>query len=134
MSGEENRPRRVLFVCNGNTCRSPMAAAYANHALPNVEAESAGTFAAGAPANPLAVALMRERFNIDLRGHVSRVVSDLDLGDFDLISRLSDVQVPARGPMLSWDIEDPVGRGPAAYQAALNAIIKQIDALPPELQ
>ena len=127
--------KRVLFVCYGNTCRGPMAAAYANYALPNVRAESAGTFAAGSPANPLAVALMRERFNIDLRGHVSRVVSDLDLGEFDLIVRLAQVQVPGRGPMLSWDIDDPVGRGPAAYQAALDAMIKRIDAeLPSALQ
>jgi protein-tyrosine phosphatase len=28
---EESRPRRVCFVCTGNTCRSPMAAAVANH-------------------------------------------------------------------------------------------------------
>lgn len=27
---EEARPRRVCFVCTGNTCRSPMAAAVAN--------------------------------------------------------------------------------------------------------
>jgi protein-tyrosine-phosphatase len=125
--------KRVLFVCYGNTCRGPMAAAYANHALPGVRAESAGTFAAGAPANPLAVALMRERFNIDLRGHVSRVLSDLDLNAFDLVVRLTQVEVPTRAPMLSWDIADPVGQGPAAYHAALDAMIKQIDDLPSAL-
>ena len=126
--------KRVLFVCYGNTCRSPMAAAYANHALPGVHAESAGAFAAGAPANPLAVALMRKRFNVDLRGHVSRVVSDLDLSAFDLIVRLDEVQVPSVAPMLSWDIADPVGQGPGAYEAALDAMIEQIDALPSVLQ
>ena len=99
-----------------------------------MQAESAGTFAAGAPANPLAIALMRERFNIDLRGHVSRLVSDLDFGAFELVVRLAEVQVPATVPMLSWDIADPVGRGPAAYQAALDAMIEQIDALPSVLQ
>ena len=29
---------------------------------------------------------------------------------------------------------DPVGQGPAAYRAALDAMIKQIDALPSVLQ
>jgi protein-tyrosine-phosphatase len=126
--------KRVLFVCYGNTCRSPMAAAYANHALPGVQAESAGTFTAGAPANPLAVALMRERFNIDLRRHVSRVVSDVDVDAFDLVVRLTQVEVRTTAPMLSWDIADPVGQGPLAYRAALDAMIKQIDALPAVLQ
>jgi protein-tyrosine-phosphatase len=126
--------KRVLFVCYGNTCRSPMAAAYANHSLPDVQAESAGTFAAGAPANPLAVALMRERFNIDLRHHVSRDLDGLDLDAYDLVIRLTDINVQTTAPMLSWDIEDPVGRGPAAYRDALDALIKQIDALPSVLQ
>ena len=125
--------KRVLFVCYGNTCRSPMAAAYANHALPGVQAESAGVFAAGAPANPMAINLMRERFNIDLRRHVSRVVSDVDLDAFDLVVRLTDVEVRTSVPILSWDIADPVGQGAAAYRAALDAMIEQIDALPSAL-
>ena len=29
-SGDENAPTRILFVCTGNTCRSPMAAAVLN--------------------------------------------------------------------------------------------------------
>jgi protein-tyrosine-phosphatase len=126
--------KRILFVCYGNTCRSPMAAAYANHALPGVHAESVGTFAPGAPANPLAVNLMRERFNIDLRRHVSRVLSDVDPDAFDLVVKLTQVEVRTSAPMLEWDIADPVGQGPAAYEAALDALIKQIDALPSALQ
>jgi protein-tyrosine-phosphatase len=123
-------PKRVLFVCYGNTCRSPMAAGYANHALTGVQAESAGVVAPGAPANPLAVALMRERFNVDLRRHVSRVVTDLDLDAYDLVVKLTQVEVRTSVPVLSWDVADPVGQGPAAYRAALDAMIQQIDALP----
>ena len=126
--------KRVLFVCHADTCRGPIAAAYANHTLPGVQAESAGVFTAGAPANPMAITLMRERFNIDLRRHMSRVVGDLDLAAFDLVVRLTDVEVRTTVPMLSWDIADPVGQGPAAYRAALDEMIKQIDTLPSELQ
>lgn len=126
--------KRILFVCYGNTCRSPMAAAYANHALAGVQAESAGVFGAGSPANPLAVALMRERFNIDLRGHIARDVADVDADAYDLVIRLTDVAVRTNKPMLSWDIADPVGLGPAAYQDALDAMIRQIDELPSVLR
>lgn len=39
--------RHILFVCTGNTCRSPMAAAILkNKALEGIEVKSAGIFAA----------------------------------------------------------------------------------------
>ncbi len=49
-------PTRVCFVCTGNTCRSPMAAAVLNHlGKGSYIAESAGIMAdKGAPINPKA--------------------------------------------------------------------------------
>jgi protein-tyrosine-phosphatase len=76
---------------------------------------------------------MRERFNIDLRRHVSRVVGDVDLSGYDLVVKLTEVEVRTSVPMLSWDIDDPIGKGPAAYEAALDALIAKIDELPAAL-
>jgi protein-tyrosine-phosphatase len=66
---------RILFVCTGNTCRSPMAEGLCRGFLGHfrlqqeVEVASAGLNAmAGGPASREAVAIMREK-GIDLSGH-----------------------------------------------------------------
>ena len=62
------RPVRLLFVCIGNTCRSPLAAAVASALLgPLVHAESAGITETGRPAASDAIAVLLEHFGIDLR-------------------------------------------------------------------
>ena len=75
-----SRPYRVLVVCTGNTCRSPMAEGLlrARFTELGIEAEvrSAGTFAViGAPAQGHAVATAATA-GIDIRGHVARQLSE----------------------------------------------------------
>lgn len=70
----------VLFVCTGNTCRSPMAEVLARaqgraRGLANLSCASAGTFAfAGRPASGPGVAVAAAR-ELDLSGHRSRELS-----------------------------------------------------------
>lgn len=53
---------RVLFVCTGNTCRSPMAEAMLKHKRPDLEVQSAGVFAGhGQAANPKAIEALQEK-------------------------------------------------------------------------
>ena len=68
----------VLFVCTGNTCRSPMAEEFADDAgdrsssIKGMTFKSAGTFAPeGAPASEEAIEVMDEA-GLDLGRHKSR--------------------------------------------------------------
>jgi protein-tyrosine-phosphatase len=77
MGKSEGQLKRVLVVCTGNTCRSPMAAGWLNHKLAGKGwvAESAGVAAwGGSSASPEAVEAMRE-VGVDLGAHESRPLS-----------------------------------------------------------
>ncbi len=130
------QPRlRVLLVCAGNTCRSPMAQAFlaeaaAREGLP-VAFESAGVNAAsGCPASETAVSVLRE-MGLDVSTHRSRCLPD-DLGEFDLILTMTRSQkalvglVAGEGARVftlkgfaglgEEDIPDPIGSSPAEYR------------------
>ena len=75
---------KVLCVCLGNISRSPMMQAVLQQHLGDAfRVESAGVSRelAGRPANHRSVACLQER-GIDLNGHVSRWIGDLDLGQY----------------------------------------------------
>ena len=81
---------RILFVCTGNTCRSPMAEGIARkmtieRGLHDVEIASAGTAAwEGAPASDPALLVGLER-GVDLSAHRARTVSRDMIRESDLV-------------------------------------------------
>src|SRR4051794_7273086 len=84
----------LLFVCTGNTCRSPMAEAIARAELErrgwsNVRVASAGlAAAAGEPATREAVVVAARR-GLDLGGHRARQLSAEIIGWADLVLGMS---------------------------------------------
>src|SRR5262245_3983694 len=78
---------KILCVCVANISRSPMMQAVLQQQLgAGFRVESAGVSRelAGRPANRNAITCMRER-GIDLSGHVSRWIGDLDVAQFGWI-------------------------------------------------
>jgi protein-tyrosine phosphatase len=88
----------VLFVCTGNTCRSPMAEGLAKHALAQlkgvsvdqleeagIRVRSAGVMTSGgSPASAQAVEAM-EKVGVDLTAHASSALTADLIQDADVI-------------------------------------------------
>lgn len=80
-------PKAVLFACNMNAVRSPMAEAILRHlAGRQIYVESAGVRAG--EADPFAIAVMEE-IGIDMSRHAPQAIADLYDSSFDLVVSLS---------------------------------------------
>lgn len=139
----------ILFVCTGNTCRSPMAEALLKEKAPHLHVKSAGVFAhPDDTANANAVEALRQR-DIHLVHSAQSVTKELLkwadlvlvmteahkrllLGQFPkyeekyytLIEYAMDEQTE-----LSMDIIDPFGGDLFLYKQTLSELEKYIDAL-----
>lgn len=84
---------KLLFVCTGNTCRSPMAEGLAREMFGDaVHVSSAGLEAwEGTEASSYALEVLKER-NVDLSGHRSRKISAQLLAEVDWIIPMTQAQ------------------------------------------
>ena len=152
-------PRRIVFVCTGNTCRSPLAQALcekllAEHLKCDIAdlpkrgfiVQSAGLAAfPGCQASSEAVAIARE-LGAALEGHVSRPLTIEDLTQSHYLIAMTrghlDVLLAMRGddgpmPRLlaesGEDIADPIGSEPEVYRTCAQQILSHLQKLIPEL-
>ena len=146
--------RHVLFVCTGNTCRSPMAEALARSLVAHrlgIEPDavlahgfgfaSAGLYAAdGEPASEHAVAALAEA-GLELQGHASRSLDAEAVARADRIfcmteghrDRLLALAPDAAGKVQvlrrdGADIADPFGASLDRYRAARDEIRAELEA------
>ena len=104
-----NRPKRVLFVCIGNACRSQMAEAFARaYGTDVLVAASAGL--APAARIPIQTLHAMQDKNFDMAGQLPKNLSDFNGSDFDLIVNMSGFPLPEDARKLRvWDVPDPIG-------------------------
>lgn len=87
---------KLLFVCTGNTCRSPMAAALMNKIAKendmDVCATSAGIFAqSGSGASENAIKAMRF-YGLSIKDHKSTQLTEKMINDADIVLTMTDGQ------------------------------------------
>lgn len=82
----------VLFVCTGNTCRSPMAMTIFNLLSKDKKAESAGLQVASPSGAAENACLAVKKYGGNLENHISRQLTVEDLSNYSLIITMTETQ------------------------------------------
>ncbi|WP_084183295.1 low molecular weight protein-tyrosine-phosphatase [Nevskia soli] len=135
---------KIIVVCTGNICRSPIAEGLLNQRLQieNIQVCSAGTAAlAHHPADPNAVLVAKEN-GLDISPHRGQQATQILLTSMDLILTLDQTHnewIWSRFPHLRgrthklgrWrnqaDIADPYRKPKAAFEQAFSEISMCVD-------
>uniref|UniRef100_A0A7C3UKC2 Low molecular weight phosphatase family protein n=2 Tax=Archaeoglobaceae TaxID=2232 RepID=A0A7C3UKC2_9EURY len=124
--------KKVLFVCVKNAARSVIAEAVFNSIAKKWIAESAGIESSESVDKK--VREMLEMKGLKAKDKPRRI-DELNLDDYDLIVTVCDeacILIPNKR-VISWKIEDPVGKGDEVYERVFREIAEKVKDLVREL-
>jgi len=128
---------KILFACNMNSVRSPMAAALLRkYGAGDFSVDSAGVYEGGL--DPFVEIVMGE-LGVPMEGHEPKTLKNVDLGSFDLVVTLTPEAAGEARRFLPrekiefWDTENP-SEERGGREEILNAYRRVRDALKTRLE
>ncbi|MGA7932863.1 MAG: ArsC family transcriptional regulator [Kovacikia sp.] len=126
------QPKRILFVCRKNSCRSQMAEGFAQSlGEPYIVASSAGIYSS--QIDPRTIEVMAEE-GIDISRNTAKCLNEFTPETFDCIvtmcasaSKLNEVW--KLKILEEWDIEDPSGQSIKIYRQVRDEIKQRVQNL-----
>ena len=123
---------RVLFVCVGNACRSPMAEAIARYDAADVmEASSAGLYPLGYIAELTKQTLMKNGYSASglTSDRLAREAMDAADVIINMTGTPSEHVFGGRRNVEDWLVEDPYGEDPETYQRVFEGVRRRVNQL-----
>ena len=133
------RKRRVLFICIGNSCRSPMAEAIAQRDCSHIfDCSSAGLTPLGVVQKETIATLQSNGYPVEHL--ISNAISKDEWAAADLVINMSGYPKQRAFPRSEWQkvedwpVEDPYGSDPVVYQRIFEDIRIRIESLTARLR
>ncbi|MEG2348717.1 MAG: low molecular weight protein arginine phosphatase [Clostridia bacterium] len=146
--------KKIMFVCTGNICRSPMAQYYMQKKIKDLKKEndflisSCGTFAISGQAATSNAIIAMKQYNIDISKHRATNIHEIDIENYDLIlcltqehkKNVAEIFPKVTDKLFTLkeyafknekyiDIDDPWGLSLEVYKRSANEIVDGIDKI-----
>ena len=143
--------KSIVFVCSGNTCRSPLAEVIARRVFASrwVVSSAGSSSMGGMPASEYSIEIAQHN-GLDLSEHRSRLLSNAIIEGADLIVTMGATHRAAIGVIdgdalehtfmltefceeIDGDVPDPIGGDLEAYRRTYDMILRCVESMAAKL-
>jgi len=126
--------RKIMFVCQKNSCRSQMAEGFALALDKDKRFSVTSAGLQSSKVNPLTIEVMAE-VGINISNHKSKLLSDFNPEEFDAVASMCGcgmslpIEWLMRQDFQEWDLKDPDGESIEIFRTVRDEVKNQVELL-----